>query len=435
MNFKGKSDKKASILSFFGRSPLVSGSLIMFVGSTVASVANYFYHLLMGRMLGPVAYGELESVISVLYLLIIASSSLTLVIAKFTANLKGKNNLAGIRYLSSYFLPRLALLGGGISLLMILLSPVIGSFLHLKSILPFVLAGFYFLVVLLLSFNRGLLQGLLAFKELTISIICENGLKLATAVILVWMGLKVNGAMASFFLGGLAAWGLTVLMLRRWGKVFPKKPDVSKKSLMSFTVPVFLANLSFTSLYTTDVILVKHYFTAHEAGLYAALAVLGKIIFFAASPIVTVMFPMIANHKSQHKNYHHLLFGSLAMVFLICLGAELVYLLFPRPMVAIMFGKDFLAISPLLVWMGAFISVYSLSFLVANFFLSADKMKIIILPVIASLAQIVLVYFFHQTLQQIVWISLLISIALLAGLMLYYGYDYAKTSLGHRPRL
>ena len=36
--------------------------------------------------------------------------------------------------------------------------------------------------------------------------------------------------------------------------------------------------LAFTSFFTTDLILVKHFFPPFEAGIYAALSTLGKII-------------------------------------------------------------------------------------------------------------------------------------------------------------
>ena len=58
--------------------PLFSGSAIVFVGNMTANVVNYLYHLIMGRMLGPVEYGVLASLYSVLYLVgIIPSSAAT----------------------------------------------------------------------------------------------------------------------------------------------------------------------------------------------------------------------------------------------------------------------------------------------------------------------------------------------------------------------
>lgn len=409
--------------AFLGRNPLLSSSVVMFVGAAIASSANYLYHLLMGRMLGPSAYGELESVIAILYLLIIVSATLTLVTAKFVADLKVKDDLRGIKYVFSYFTPRLILWGGAICFFLVLLSPQISSFLHLKTVTPFILGSLYFFVSLPLAFNRGVLQGMLKFKEMATSNIYENGLKLVAAVILVLAGFRINGAITSLFLGGLMAWMFTLLILGSLRKFLSRKPELSRKKFFSFAIPVLINNLSFTSLYTTDVILVKHFFNPHDAGLYAALAVLGKIVFFASSPIAAVMFPMVINHKSQNRNYRYLLFTSFLLVFLICLGAGLVYTVFPRPMMGLMFGSQYLSASPLVPWMGIFISIYSLAFLVANFFLSVDKTRIIALPFFAGLLQIALIVFFHQSLFQVIIISLLVSGLLLTALVLFYWYN------------
>lgn len=85
----------------FFQNQLLVGSLVMFVGTMVANVGNYLYHLLMGRMLGPKGYGSLESVIAIIYLLFIFLIALSLVITKLVANLKGKKDLMGSLFLAS----------------------------------------------------------------------------------------------------------------------------------------------------------------------------------------------------------------------------------------------------------------------------------------------------------------------------------------------
>ena len=417
------------------KNQLIAGSLVLFVGTLFANFASYLYHLLMGRMLGPVGYGELESVISVLYLLVIIATSLILVIAKFVADLKGKGNLPGVSFLFSYFTRQLILFGGLLLLLLVIISPLLASFLHLDSTLPLILASFSFFITLLLALNRGVLQGLMKFKELAVISICENGLKVIIAVILVFLGFWVKGAVSAWFLAGFITYVFALFLLKEVRRLSPQKPDFNKKKFVNFALPVLLVNLSFTSLYTTDIILVKHFFSPHEAGLYAALTILGKIVFFASSPISMVMFPMVVDHHARGRDYRHLLFVSLVLVFLICLGIEVVFFLFPKLMVFLLFGKDFLAAVPLVGWMGIFLSIYSLSYLFANFFLSLERTKSVFFPIIASLGQIILIYFFHNSLFQVIQVSILTSGLLLLSLMLYYRYDKTKASLGHHSRL
>ena len=63
-------------------------SLLTIIGTNLASVLNYFYHFVIGRLLGPANYGELATLISVLVLLSIIPSSSGLVIIKFIATSK-----------------------------------------------------------------------------------------------------------------------------------------------------------------------------------------------------------------------------------------------------------------------------------------------------------------------------------------------------------
>ena len=401
---------------------LIAGSLVMFSGTMVANVGNYIYHLLMGRMLGPVGYGELQSVISVAYLLFIFISALALTTTKFIAGLKGRGDQAGIRWLFAVLNRKVLLAASVVLILTILGSPLAKNFLHLHSTLPIIFAGLLFLISALSSVNRAILQGLLRFKQIVQSHISETAFKVAAAVILVSLGWTVDGATLALVLASLVGLWTAFRFLKPLRHGRSSQPDLNKKIFLQYGLPVFFSNLSFTSLFTNDIILVKHFFPAYEAGLYASLAVLGKIIFFATGAIPNVMFPMIVHRRSQGKKIKHLLLASLALLSIIAAAAVLVYWLFPKLMVRLLFGSDYLAIAPLLVWMAIFMSLYSLSYLLTSFSLSIEKTKVVFFGVAAALLQVTLIALFHQQLLQVVWISIGITGCLFLSLVVYSFY-------------
>jgi len=401
---------------------LIAGSLVMFSGTMVANVGNYIYHLLMGRMLGPVGYGELQSVISVAYLLFIFISALALTTTKFIAGLKGRGDQAGIRWLFAVLNRKVLLAASVVLILTILGSPLVKNFLHLHSTLPIIFAGLLFLISALSSVNRAILQGLLRFKQIVQSHISETAFKVAAAVILVSLGWTVDGATLALVLASLVGLWTAFRFLKPLRHGRSSQPDLNKKIFLQYGLPVFFFNLSFTSLFTNDIILVKHFFPAYEAGLYASLAVLGKIIFFATGAIPNVMFPMIVHRRSQGKKIKHLLLASLALLSIIAAAAVLVYWLFPKLMVRLLFGSDYLAIAPLLVWMAIFMSLYSLSYLLTSFSLSIEKTKVVFFGVAAALLQVALIALFHQQLLQVVWISIGITGCLFLSLVVYSFY-------------
>jgi len=74
-----------------GHSPFLKGSFIVFAGSIITSLGAYLFHLSMGRLLGPVDYGILESLISIMYFLGIPVGVLSLVVVKYVAQEKKRH--------------------------------------------------------------------------------------------------------------------------------------------------------------------------------------------------------------------------------------------------------------------------------------------------------------------------------------------------------
>jgi len=81
-----------SYLSHYAAHPFVKGSAIMFGGTMIANVLAYLYHLVVGRILGPVGYGELAALISIFYILNSPSIVVQNILVKFFSQLKAKRD-------------------------------------------------------------------------------------------------------------------------------------------------------------------------------------------------------------------------------------------------------------------------------------------------------------------------------------------------------
>ena len=401
---------------------LLSGSLVMFAGTMVTNVGNYIYHLLMGRMLAPIDYGILASLISLTYLFGIPVGALSLVVVKYVSTLRGKREFGVISYFYSWLNKKLVIFGLAGFLLLIIISPWLISFLHLKSSLPILLIITFSLVGIYLTINIATLQGFLRFGLMSILGAIQVALKLGVAVLLVYWGWRVLGAVSAILVSALVGYLLTTLFVAR---LLVKKPTAKKKvidsqEIIRYAIPVFFSTLAFTSLYTTDVVLARHFLSAQDAGYYASLATLGKIIFFASGPIIMVMFPMVSERHANGRKYINLLNLSFGLVLLVCLGVSVIYFLFPKLMINILYGKQYLSAAPYLWLFAIFLSLYSLSSLLVNFYLSVKKVKVVILPITAAIVQIILISLFHRNLRQTVVMSVFTTTLLLFSLLLYY---------------
>lgn len=421
------------------KNQLIAGSAVLFIGNIFASFGNYLYHLLMGRMLGPVDYGILASLISVSYLLSIPIAAFVLVTVKYVSALRGKKQLATVNYFYRWVNSKVFIFSLIGFLIFLVLSSWIASFLHLNSNMLLIIIGVASLVGIFSSINLATLQGFLRFSWYTIVGIIGVIVKLILAVILVYLGYRVLGAVLAILAGVIVGYGLTLFYVKKIIGRKEEKQGFSGRELGFYALPVFFSILAFTSLYTTDIVLARHFLSPQDAGFYAALATLGKIVFFASNPIVMVMFPMVSERHANGKKYADLLGLSLGLVFLACLGISGVYFLFPKLMINILYGSQYLSASPYLWLFAIFLSLYSLSSLLVNFHLSIKKVKVVILPVIAAAAQIIFISLFHQSLSQIVGVSISILILLLISLLMYHlcndGKDKRALTLSHRSRL
>lgn len=400
--------------------PLFSGSVVMVIGSNSVSALNYLYHLIMGRMLGPASYGELAALISLIGLFGIVPISMNLVIIKYVSSAKKRqeaNNLV------SWFKSKIFQVSVGFFLVILITSPIIYSFLGITKISYLFLIALSFLFSLQALLNRSILHGLLKFKEMVFSVLAENTTRLAVSALLVFIGFRVGGAMLAFVISALLGWYVTNFYLRFY---FSKKnpnlsPDI--RSMAMFTIPVLIQSFSTTSLYSSDLILVKHFFSSHDAGIYAALSTLGKIIFFGAGPIGAVMFPIVAQRQARGQNFRKIFIYTFLLTGILATIISTLYWFFPRIAIGLLYGSAYLEEASLLVWFGLFMSLFTLSSVLISYSLSLGKTRIVLIPLIISLLQIIAIWFYHQSLFAVILIATLASALLLMSLLIYLSFN------------
>jgi O-antigen/teichoic acid export membrane protein len=398
---------------------LLKGSLIVLIGSTLANFGNYLFHLFMGRLLGPAEYGLLESLISLTYFLGVPVAVLNLVMVKFISQESDKMKVAGfIRAMSQ----RVAL-AGTIGLLFFLgLFPLLRNLIKVDSFFLILGVGIFSYLGLFLMICSASLQGVMDFVKLSLFSIFTPWVKLLLAAALVIGGLGVSGA-----IGGIVAASLFSLIL---GYVFLKRslPLTSVKVIEirrafrrigRYSLATLVSTLSLTSFYTVDIILARYFLSPVLAGQYALLSILGKIIFFASNPVAMVMFPMVSERRANGKGYRELFGLSILLVAMVSVAISVLYSVFPSPIIGI-FGNQYLAATASLGFFAVFISLYSLSSLLINFFLSISATSIVYWPAILAIFQIIFISIYHHSLNEIIFVNIGIMALLLVGLWLYY---------------
>lgn len=398
------------------KTTLFRGSLIVLVGTTVGNFLNYLYHLVSGRLLTPGEYGLLQSLISLTY---------------FQSILVGAYSTAAIEKMGSTKLKDLpgavrALERNGIKLsiiywLLTLLSyPLIKKFLHLDNFQLFLIFSFQGLLAFIPIAYGSALRGQLKFLEGTIISVVSTFLKLLSAIVLLYLGLGVAGGLSSWLI-----WKVTSLVLgyslvhKLWS--FDKSVSIIKLdiSFLKFSFLSLIVNLSLTSLYTTDIIFVRHYFNSYLTGIYSATSNLGKMIFFGSTTILTVAFPLFIKYRVKKKKLKWVLKLSLIFTLICSIGGVIGFHLFPSLFIKLLYGSKYLQANQYLGRFSLFIGLFAIFNLLIRFLLSLKTKFSAYLSMFVALGQVILILFNHQNIKAIINNSLVVvSLGLIAGLLI-----------------
>lgn len=406
-------------ISHIVKHPLFSGSIILVIGGTIANTINYLYHLIVGRLLGPSSYGELAALISLSGFLGIIPGSIGLVFTKYVSAAKTeKNKNALIRWfrIKIFFSSLLA------SILLVISIPLIKSFLHITNISYVFAVVITFLFSLPMILNRSILQGLLKFKETIISAILENGTRFVVSIMLIYLGYSVGGAIIGLFASAVVGWYLSDRYLKKYigrRNVPSHIESAATQSMLFYTIPVAVQSISLISLYSSDLILVKHFFSSHDAGIYAAISTLGKIIFFGAGPIGLVMFTLVSKRYSEGGKYKKIFSYSFLATLMFSITMMVFYWLFPRFTINLLYGYSYLGASNLLIWFGIFMTLVTLSSLLTSFHLSLGNTSVAMFPAVAAIVQAGGIWFYHENLISVIMVSILVTALLLSFLLIY----------------
>ncbi|MBI3261252.1 oligosaccharide flippase family protein [Candidatus Berkelbacteria bacterium] len=371
---------------------LLKGSVVMFFGMAVASAANWFFTVVMGRTLGPTHYAELVSLVALLGILAVPSQATQVTAAKFVSQFAAKNELAAITHLWRRFYRWFLLFSVVGFALYLAASPTIANFLRINNLISVVLLGTTILTMFVLAVNRGILQGLEDFGKLSANIATDPGLKLLLGMAAVALGLGVAGAIGGISLGILVALVVSHYWIK--GKLPAQAKPVLLGAAKRYSWWTLGALVLLALLFNNDVILVKHFFDPTQAGFYGALSTVGKIVFFVTAPIAAVMFPLISKQIARNEKHYQLLLGGLGLVGLAGSLILVVYQITPGLVVRLVYGNAYNTIVPYLGIIGLVFLLYSLIFTMVQYFMSVgNKLMIVPLGITTVLHYLALTYY------------------------------------------
>jgi len=398
---------------------LLKGSLILFAGNLVGSGCNYFFQFFMSRNLSVSDFGAMNSLLSLLMITAVPAVSILLVSTKYVSNFKAAGDLEKIRLFQKKVFKKLGSYGIGILLLMLLASPWVAAYLKIDSYTPVIIVFLLIFFSFLIPVNLGVVQGLQRFLALGFLGSFSGFSRLMFGILLIILGFSLNGAMMAILLASLTLFLVPFYFLRDIPASDPEVDDlgIGVKRIISYSTPVVLSSLGIMALTNMDLILVKHYFPAEQAGVYASVAVLGRTVFYFPGVIVMAMFPIVSESYALSKNPSHLLKKALGVTILLAGLGLIVLFIVPDLMLSFLFGKIFSQGAPLLRMFSIAMFFVALTNILANFHLAIERRWFLVVLLLGCTIEIVLISLFHQTLVTVLIILTAVNFLILVFLM------------------
>jgi O-antigen/teichoic acid export membrane protein len=392
------------------QSRIVSGSVVLLSGSGLTTAINLAYNIAVARLLGAKGYGHATVVYTILTLISAVTLSFQIISTKVVAQQdspEGKSAVYRVLHWAAWACGIL------VALLLLLFQKPIAGYLNLPdSILVALLAvGVAFYVPL--GSRRGYIQGTYGFRRLATNLVVEGACRLGGSILLIFLGFGVEGVIAA----NTAA--VAVAYLASMPKLVGAIPNPLHFSYVIREIGhamVFFAGQVLIN--NCDIVLVKHFFAAREAGVYAAVAMVGRVIFAFSSAVVNSMFPLVAGTKDEERKDLKVIATSLLLVLGIGSALALGLGLAPSGIWTRFFGSEFAIagkynLSYLLALYAITTVVYSLSVVIITFEMSYKIANTSWVQLAFSGLVIAAICRFHSSLHEVIVVQLILMGALL----------------------
>ena len=405
----------------------ISSEQLFMLSVLAVNGGNYLYNLILGRVLGPEQFADAAVLITFLLVLSFVAMTFQLVTAKFSVIF---DHDMFSDFISKVYKNAL-IIGVSLGFLIIAFSNKLQQIFNTSSSGMFVLFGIGVPLYFLMSVNRGIFQGKKEFMSLSITYQGEMLSRLLITLGLIFLfniksSLVIAIGILISFVFGLIPFKMSHITLK---KSFID--STQSKKIRSFFILTAFYELTQIIINNSDILLVKHYFESYDAGLYASLALIGRIVYFIAWMFVMLLLPTVVQLKKEGKETTHILFKYVGYIAFIASIIVIGCAAFPKLAIILLFGNSYLPIAPLLWKYALATGMFAVSNIFAYYYLSLDKYVPVIISGVFGMLQMVLVVFFHESLEQVVHMQIIAMICLLIIQMTFFKIEsnkFIKTS-------
>ncbi|HEV7754157.1 MAG TPA: glycosyltransferase [Baekduia sp.] len=374
-----------------------TGAAAGLAGATLLNNAiQLVFVVLFTRLLGADGYGALAAIISGFLILMVGGQSIQVAAAR-EATLGHLGTDGRLRATLRTWTRQLVIATGVLAvagvLLRVPLAAVLGTQEHPWAVAGLLPTGSLWL---LLSLQRGVLQGLGMYAPVGMSIVGEAIGRIVCALVLWGVGLGVAGA----YLGNPLAFVLMALWLsrvlaRRLGPALQDGAGAAAEDAAGAAVapeggaarpllglvgdnwlPI-IGLLLLAALQNVDVIVGRHQFDGDGAGSYAAAAVAAKSVVWVAIGVGLQLLPEATRRAAAGLDPRPALLRALAVLAAVATPALLIFALVPEQLMRVAFGPDLTQASSALPVLGVAMTLLAVAYLTVQYMVALGELKFV----------------------------------------------------------
>ncbi len=304
------------------------------------------FHAVISRKLGPPLYAEFSVVHALLLALSRPLSILSGVITRVAVT--GRFNGVDFKDTKDFCMKLGVILALAVGFGSAILSPFFKMFLKIDNILLFLPLAVTLLLLGLTAVWRGLFASIESFAIVSYSSIAELFLRGVSGIILVFLGFKVFGALSGSALGVVAAFCLLYSRRKQISKSYNerKQETLSNSKFGSISAKVFFIAIPAGFFLELDLLLSKRFFSPHDAGIYAAAALIGKGLLIFTTVASAVVYPRLVEERLSKRGLLAFFWGIAITLIFFILGYAALKLI-GKPIVSLLFGDKYVGVAEL----------------------------------------------------------------------------------------
>jgi O-antigen/teichoic acid export membrane protein len=350
------------------------------------NVISLLFTVLFARLLGTSDYGSLAALLSAFFILCIPGTALQALVAREVSASAAMSDDAHARQ-AVRRLERMAVLATvAIAALSALLREPLASVCGVDQEWAAALVPPTAALWLLVSLQRGELQGLQRYRAVGLSVVGEAVGRLVFGLVLVAIGLDVAGAFAGETVALIACWLVLAPLLPAAAGASPEAA-ARVMTLLRQAGPPVAAMALLALLQNLDVIVVKHVVASTAAGAYAAASLAAKAIVWVAVGFGMYVLPETSRRAQLGEDTRRLFLVTIGLTALVAVPALAVFWLAGEQLLRGVFGDEFARASNALTILGLAMTALACTYLSVQYLLALRRARFLWLLAAAAVAE------------------------------------------------